>query len=93
MVNTGQEQVHQGLPVPGYQPQPEWKVKLVKELKEAEERLLRKIDAMRGSPEIDLDLRWAQIAFTKFQEGFMALNRSVFKPTRISLPEDTQTGA
>ena len=34
------------------------------------------------------DPRWAAIARTHFQEGFMALNRAVFQPQRISLPED-----
>ena len=34
------------------------------------------------------DPRWFAIARTHFQEGFMALNRSVFQPQRIKLPED-----
>lgn len=34
------------------------------------------------------DPRWVNIARTHFQEGFMALNRAVFQPQRISLPED-----
>ncbi|MCK9361742.1 hypothetical protein M0Q28_06000 [Patescibacteria group bacterium] len=38
------------------------------------------------------DPRWLAVAKTHFQEGFMALNRSVFQPQRISLPEDFPKG-
>lgn len=34
------------------------------------------------------DSRWIAIARGHFQEGFMALNRAVFQPQRIRLPED-----
>lgn len=34
------------------------------------------------------DLRWLAIARTHIQEGFTALNRSIFQPQRIKLPED-----
>lgn len=34
------------------------------------------------------DPRWVAIARTHFQEGFMALNRAVFQPGRVKLPED-----
>jgi len=34
------------------------------------------------------DKRWVAVARTHFQEGFMALNRAVFQPQRIKLPED-----
>lgn len=34
------------------------------------------------------DQRWLAIARTHINEGFMALNRAVFQPTRIKLPED-----
>lgn len=36
----------------------------------------------------EVDGRWLAIARTHFQEGFMALNRAVFQPQRIKLPED-----
>jgi len=88
---------HKGLPVSGYQPQSDAKVALVNEFKQDEERLLRKIEAL-GSRVVppgvvegfDVDGRWAAIAKTHFQEGFMALNRSVFQPSRIGLPEDAE---
>lgn len=92
---------HKGLPVAGYQSQSDEKVQLVNEFKAAEERLLRKLDEMAkpaGSVSFDSDepmkpywthdQRWVAIARTHFQEGFMALNRAVFQPQRIRLPED-----
>lgn len=82
---------HKGLPVPGYRPQPQWAIDAVKELKETEERLLRKVETLLKNNEVDP--RWASIAITEFQKGFMAVNRSIFKPTRISLPEDTDAQA
>lgn len=37
---------------------------------------------------IEVDKRWVAIARTHFQEGWMALNRAVFQPRRVKLPED-----
>ena len=73
-------------PVKGYTSQSTEKVELVNEFKEFEERLLRKLDFL-PTP-IQVDGRWVAIARTHFQEGFMALNRAVFQPQRISLPGD-----
>jgi hypothetical protein len=36
------------------------------------------------------DPRWVAIARSHFEQGFMALNRSVFRPRRIKLPEDSK---
>ncbi len=82
------------LPVSGYTAQSDAKVAL--EFKADEERLLRKVDAAQATmrstgptPDVHAyDQRWLAIARTHFQEGFMALNRAVFQPTRIVLPED-----
>ena len=95
---------HKPLPVAGYTAQPDAKVALVNEFKVLEERLLRKLDALRKErPErppgvhpsssdwnsINVhDPRWLAIAQTHFNEGFMALARAVFQPQRIKLPED-----
>lgn len=83
---------HTGLPVSGYQPQSDHNVELVNHFKELEERLLREIDAMRDSPGTTprYDQRFLSIAQTHFQEGFMSLNRAVFQPQRIRLPDDEQ---
>lgn len=86
---------HKGLPVAGYQPQSDAKVALVNEFKQDEERLLRKIDkALRANndelPRQPLvDPRWVAVARTHFEQGFMALNRSVFQPRRVRLPGET----
>lgn len=88
------EQMNHGLPVAGYTAQSDVKVALVNRYKVLEERVLREIDDLL-KPNADgaaiCDPRWAAVARTHMQEGFMALNRSVFQPTRIMLPEDNQT--
>ena len=77
---------HKGLPVSGYVSQTDDKVAVVNANKELEERCLRAAEAIKGNP--DFDPRMAQIAFTGIQEAFMWLNRAVFQPTRLRLPED-----
>lgn len=77
---------HQGLPVAGYQPQSSVNVALVNEHKAMEERLLRHLDQIASTR--DLDPRWYSIARTGFEQAFMALNRSVFRPGRVVLPDD-----
>lgn len=68
-------------PIKGYRPlQPEM-VELANKNKLIEELVLRQIDLMREKP--DMDQRWLSIAYTHIQEGFMAMNRAVFKPVRI----------
>lgn len=90
---------HAGLPVKGYQAQSGEKVALVNHNKEMEERLLRIIDSLMTGPlsisiapvsvnHAEADKRWLAIAKTHFEIGFMALNRSIFQPARIPLPED-----
>lgn len=85
----------QPLPVHGYTAQPVGAVDLVNENKRIEERLLRRLDELRelgerGSGMPGLDHRWLAIARTHFEQGFMALNRAVFKPQRVTLPEYQQ---
>ena len=72
-----------GLPVAGYQPQPDTAIDRVNANKVAEERLLRTLEGMG-----DCDPRWVAIARTHFEQGFMAMNRAIFQPSRITLPED-----
>lgn len=80
--------VHAGLPVSGYKPQSAEKVALVNRFKEAEERLLRMIEDAR-CPD-GMAPRWKALAVTHFEQGFMALNRAVFQPGRVALPEDAE---
>lgn len=71
------------LPVSGYRPQGDLAVGRVNHNKQIEERILRVIDEL-GVDE-NVDKRWLAIAKTDIERGFMALNRSIFKPERIKL--------
>ena len=86
------------LPVHGYTKQSDQKVALVNENKVLEERVLRQIEKhlhvtvdradATGVERVDVDLRMVALARTKVQEAFMWLNRAVFQPVRVKLPED-----
>ena len=76
-------------PVKGYQPQSDEAVRLVNANKIAEETFLRLMDDMKGADEIDQ--RWLAIARTHIEQGFMALNRAIFRPGRVELDGDAQT--
>ena len=75
-----------GLPVPGYHAQTARAVEIVTAFKLSEEKLLRALDDLAADP--DIDKRWLAIGRTTLEQGFMALNRSVFRPGRVRLPED-----
>jgi hypothetical protein len=75
-----------GLPVAGYQPQSNKAVELVNANKHAEERLLRLLDELDRNYAVDK--HWMDMARAHFEQGFMCLNRSIFQPKRIALPED-----
>ena len=74
---------NQGLPIKGYQPQSDEAVALVNANKVTEEKLLRVMDELKGSDAIDQ--RWLAIARTNIEQGFMALNRAIFRPGRVDL--------
>ncbi|WP_323036237.1 cyclic nucleotide-binding protein [Pararhodobacter sp.] len=74
-----------GLPVHGYQPQNPKNVALVNAMKEHEESLLRVLDSLAAD---GADPRWLAIGRTQIEQGFMAVNRSIFKPSRVGLPGD-----
>jgi hypothetical protein len=80
---------HLGLPVAGYRPQSNEAVSTVNGFKADEERLLRKLDELRGG---DVDGRWLALGRTHLEQAFMAINRAVFQPARVTLPEDNQAG-
>ena len=44
------------------------------------------MDELKGKDEIDQ--RWLAIARTHIEQGFMALNRAIFRPQRVELDED-----
>ena len=77
---------HEGLPVPGYQPQSGLAVAMVGHNKVMEEQLLRELDALAERE--DVDKRWLAIGRTAIEQGFMAVNRAIFRPARVRLPED-----
>lgn len=77
---------HSGLPVAGYVAQSGEKVALVNVNKQIEERVMRQIDKMTVADGVDQ--RMVALARTKSQEAFMWLNRAVFQPSRVALPED-----
>jgi len=80
---------NQGLPVAGYKAQTDDKVALVNRNKEIEERVLRIIDElMLDQKEVGIDKRWLSVGRTSIEQGFMAINRAVFQPGRVLLPED-----
>ena len=77
----------EGLPVHGYQSQPQQAVDAVNRNKVIEERILRIMDEMRDAGH-QYDQRWLAIARTDIERGFMALNRAIFMPQRFKLPDD-----
>jgi hypothetical protein len=81
------------LPVAGYTPQHSSDIQTVNEHKVMEERILRRIDAFQRAAKSEAELRWLSIARTHIEQGFMCLNRSVFLPERIALPEDALNNA
>ena len=72
-----------GLPVSGYKPQSDEAVAVVNGNKWLEEIVLRRLDMLAANPEIDK--RWLAIGRTAIEQGFMAVNRAVFKPGRVDI--------
>lgn len=70
-------------PISGYTKPTDEQIAAVNDNKQVEELVLRLAERVRTSPECDG--RWASVAITHFQEGFMALNRAIMKPTRVDL--------
>ena len=88
---------HEGLPVAGYKPQDAEKVALVNRNKELEERVLRVLDELRRRTFREdasfVDLNWLQDGRRQIELGFMAVNRAIFRPGRVALPEDAADGS
>jgi hypothetical protein len=81
---------HQGLPVNGYRAQPDEAVQAVNVLKLAEEQVLRLLDDLGEDDCLAVDRRWLAIGRTSIEQGFMAANRAIFKPSRIDIPEEDE---
>lgn len=80
------EKSHQPLPVAGYQAQDGSRVDLVNANKRLEERVLRALDVLGADPAVDK--RWLAIGRTGIEQGFMAVNRAIFKPGRVQVSDD-----
>jgi len=74
---------HKPIPVAGYNAQSNENVQLVNQNKRAEEHILQLLDIYAASP--DVDARWLAVARTHIEQGFMAMNRTIFKPQRVKL--------
>ena len=68
-------------PIAGYKPLSEDKIALVNQMKHYEEMLLRHLDLLDSSE--DLDPRWYAVGRRHIEQGFMELNRSIMQPGRI----------
>lgn len=78
-------------PVAGYGgPQPIEAIEAVNAFKLAEERLLRALDELATDDDLEVDKRWLSIGRTQVELGFMAINRSIFKPERVELPDEDE---
>lgn len=66
----------------GYSSQSASLIEQVNRNKINEEALLRMLDVF--SARHDLDERWLSIARTHIEQAFMALNRSIMKPKRLT---------
>ena len=81
---------HQSLPVDGYKPQTDLKVRWVNQNKQLEEEVLRRLDVLKTNSEVDQ--RWLAIGRTSIEQAFMAINRAIFQPGRVQLPSDVNNG-
>jgi hypothetical protein len=79
---------HKGLPVAGYRDQTNDNVERVNLNKRLEEMSLRRLDELALVEGIDP--RWLAIGRTQLEQAWMAINRAVFKPSRVSLPGDEE---
>lgn len=71
-------------PIKGYTDQNKDAVDAVNNNKRLEEEVLVRIEALSGDYVLGCDQRWLSIAKTHIEEGFMAMNRAIFKPQRIT---------
>lgn len=69
-------------PVAGYTAQSSASVALVNHNKKLEEQVLQRLDDLSNTTGVDP--RWLAIGRTHLEIAFMAINRSIFKPQRVS---------
>ena len=66
-------------PIKGYRELSDEELRIANEIKELAELVGTKVEEVFGR--VDTDKRWAAIGRTDLQTGFMALIRSVLRPT------------
>ena len=76
-------------PILGYQDVSGDKQATVNLHKQMEERILRHLDELSKDAPALVDPRWLAVGRTHLEQAWMAINRAVFQPQRISLPEDS----
>lgn len=74
--------------VKGYSPLSDVQKELANEGKELEERYLRWLDKLNENEATDK--RHVALARTNIEQGAMWAIRSIFRPTRVKLPEDSK---
>lgn len=74
--------------IPGYRPLSAEAVSRLTGNKRIEETVLRILDVLQQSATVDQ--RWLAIGRTHIEQGFMAVNRAVTRPKRLS---DEELGA
>lgn len=73
--------------IKGYTEQSSEIIGLVNRNKVVEEQVLRILDSIRNLG-TDIDQRWLAVGRTHIEQGFMAVNRSLFQPSRLVLDSD-----
>ena len=73
---------HDPLPVAGYTTQSADKIGEVNINKQLEETILKRLDDLKTDASVDQ--RWLAIGRTGIEQAFMAVNRAIFKPQRVS---------
>ncbi len=79
---------HAAPPVHGYKPISQLKLDMVNKNKIIEEQTLRLLDDLNHSSNVDK--RWLAIGRTHLEQAWMAINRSIFQPDRVQLPNEDQ---
>jgi hypothetical protein len=65
----------------GYRELSEQEISAINDIKELAIVVQDMIASIKNKPDIEIDPRWLSIGTTNLQQGFMALIRSVAKPT------------
>lgn len=65
-------------------------VQTVNAVKELEEHVLRLLEEIGEDGELAADKRWLATGRTQIELGFMAVNRSVFKPERVTIADEDE---